>query len=114
MVEVAEHRNCCGMYLIYGFYDNQFYADGGSDTVLTQEFLNKMDLYSATFNGKLVEITLNNDQMEAYPKLLQEMKNHGFKRVNIFRNSNHNSVVNVFHRTGEYSGEVPANRILEY
>jgi len=114
MVTVKEHPNCCGMYLMYGFYTNQYDASAGNDEYITQEFLSRMREWSYHFQGKLVEITLNNSQMENYPKLIQEMKNHGFKRVNIFINSNHNSVVNVFHRTGEYSGEVPTNRILEY
>lgn len=104
--------NCCGMKHIWGL--------GVEDLVTKRTFIKEKlerNLNGVGNNGIfysntacfLTEIVLTDEQMGSMPKLLQSMKELGFRRVSRFLNPNSGNVCNVFH-----SHKEPIVKAVEY
>lgn len=89
-MRVVSHSNCCGISMIVGFSANpRLDSDQAAEL---KELYNKQ-----IYAGRLAEITLNDKQIKSSPKTMAMMKKLGFRQVYRFKNSVHNSMVNVFH-----------------
>lgn len=101
MPRLTQHTDCCGICHVHGFtYITRGRVSPSSaqrDHLFDLDSFIKRSHLKIGGEGRLMEITLTDVQLEVMPILKQGLKERGFKLVSRFLNANSGNYVNVLH-----------------